>query len=57
MLFSFESERAANPKEAIRAYPYSDRELLTDVYIFEASENIENYILVYSERQSWFRRS
>lgn len=46
MLFSYEAERAANPKEAIRAYPYSDRELLTDVYIFEASENIENYILV-----------
>ena len=45
-MFSFESERAANPKEAIRAYPYSDRELLTDVYIFEASEDIENYILV-----------
>ena len=46
MLFSFESERASNPKEAIRTYPYSSRELLTDVYIFEASETIENYILV-----------
>ena len=46
MLFSFESERVTNPKEAIRAFPYSERELLTDVYIFEASETFENYVLV-----------
>ena len=46
MLFSFEFERCSNPKEAIRTFPNSERELLTDVYIFEASDNYENYVLV-----------
>ena len=35
MLFSYEGARVFNPKEAIRVCPYSERELLTDVFIFE----------------------
>ena len=46
MLFSYEGERVSNPKEVIRACPYSERELLTDVFIFEASDAIEHYTLV-----------
>ena len=35
MLFSYEGERIINPKDVIRVCPYSERELLTDVFIFE----------------------
>lgn len=46
MLFSYEAERVSNPKDAIRTCPYSERELLTDVFIFEASDTVEHYALV-----------
>ena len=46
MLFSYEGDRITNPKEVIRACPYSERELLTDVFIFEASDTIEHYTLI-----------
>ena len=36
-LFSYEGERIIYPKDSLRNFPYSSRELLSDVFIFESS--------------------
>lgn len=38
-LFSYEGERITYPNEALRIYPYSNSELVSDVFIFESSVN------------------
>ena len=45
MLFSYEGDRVFKPSEALRICPYSKRELHSDVFIFEASDIIEHYVL------------
>ena len=45
-LFSFSSERVFYSHDFLRKLTYSDREMLSDVFIFEASEKVEMYTLV-----------
>ena len=46
MLFSYEGDRIFKPKAPLRESPYSKRELNSDVFIFEASDIVEHYVLV-----------
>ena len=40
-LFSYNGDRTIYPNEYLRAHPYYPREVLSDVFIFEASVIIE----------------
>lgn len=44
-LFEYEGVRALDPRTAIRTLDISDRELLSDVFIFEKSEDVDYFVL------------
>jgi len=45
-LFSYSGDRVILPNDALRSHAWNPRELLTDVFIFEASKEVEIYVLV-----------
>jgi len=45
-LFSYSGDRVILPNDALRSQSWHPRELLTDVFIFEASKEVEIYVLV-----------
>jgi len=45
-LYSYSGDRIIFPNEPLRTHPYQPRELLSDVFIFEASKEVEIYVLV-----------
>lgn len=45
-LFSFNGDRIIYPIDSLRSHPYYNREILSDVFIFEASVNLMGLLVI-----------